>query len=300
MSPDPIKEFNWSSETSAKTEYHEWYSHLTRHSSRQGVVFCLTELSTNLYRPIPPLPLLPNAGVVDQREYASQNSKYLVEMRDFYKSFDKTIGILRTSLKYGCKASEEVERNLLTPTAGILPKHWTPDRQLRAALLMLATSYAPSDSTDVSTLRNQLAELKDEMEGGFYTYSESFVKTHVALVKAGHSPTQIELTEWARKGLRNDSIRHYMAMSLFILNQPSPTFEVIFASVRNFLKILGENCDPYMSAKAGPVSKPLVAGAASSKKTIVPPRCTRCWRNGHKYPDCHAKTCYACGGDDKK
>ena len=215
-------------------------------------------------------------------------------MRDFYKSFDKTIGILRTSLKYGCKASEEVERNLLTPTAGILPKHWTPDRQLRAALLMLATSYAPSDSTDVSTLRNQLAELNDEMEGGFYTYSESFVKTHVALVKAGHSPTQIELTEWARKGLRNDSIRHYMAMSLFILNQPSPTFEVIFASVRNFLKILGENCDPYMSAKAGPVSKPLVAGAASSKKTIVPPRCTRCWRNGHKYPDCH---CYACGGD---
>jgi len=168
---------------------------------------------------------------------------------------------------------------------------WTPDVSLQAALDFLARNYAPSDATDVSALRNKLIELSDEDEGGFYAYHEEFVKTHADLIKAAHPPTNTECIEWIKKGITNTLVKNFMASNLFPLGQPTPNFEQVFAAIRNYLKILGDQ-DPYKTCKAGPTSKPLVAALASDG---TPMRCTRCWRNGHHWSNCKKGiTCSQC------
>jgi hypothetical protein len=48
----------------------------------------------------------------------------------------------------------------------------------------LRTSYAPRNETDTTTLRQQLQELSDEMDGGFHEYANQFVRIYTELIKS--------------------------------------------------------------------------------------------------------------------
>ena len=279
-------EFNWQSETAGKHEYHQLYSLLNRNCG--SYVFTLTHNATERYRPM--APVQPAVGPFTDYEKLLVN--YQMELRMFFSKFDQAISILRSSFKYGCKAAEDIEKALTTIPPNLTEEQWNPELQLRAALLKLADNYAPKDATDVASLRLLLSELNDESSGGFYEYSQEFVRIYGALAKAQHVPSATECTEWVKKGLKNSIIKVYLATSVFTIANPSPLYEDIFASVINFLKILGEDSDPYKTVNAGPTSKPTSTAMAVGTKQES--RCTRCWRTGHKWSECNAKTCSAC------
>jgi hypothetical protein len=46
----------------------------------------------------------------------------------------------------------------------------------------LRTSYAPRNETDTTTLRRQLQELSDEIDGGFHEYANQFVRIYTELI----------------------------------------------------------------------------------------------------------------------
>jgi hypothetical protein len=303
---DLFKEFNWNNETAAKGEFHEWNALLTRNLSIKGIVYCLTEDQTSLYRPIDPGP--EPSSSVDRREWLKFMNSYHVEMRKFHANFDTAIGMLRATLKYGSKAAADVEAALLPPSpflqvidpqAPAPPvEPWTPERAFRAAYSKLTSAYAPRDSTDVSTIRRNLQDLSDTSSGGFHPYASEFVRLHLQLVNANATPTPTELAEWVKHGIRNEDIKRLLASTILITN-PDATYEVIFSTVRTYLKNLGD-IDPYKSAIASPTSKPLVTLAAAVVTPPRPgsgpqaPRCTKCWRTGHKFNDCVARTCSIC------
>jgi hypothetical protein len=283
-----IKEFNWNSEQAAKSEFPEWSSLFTRNLSLKGIVYTLTETHTNIYRPLSPGPEPVNAA--DRREWVKLAATYATELRKFHSAFDQAIGVLRASFKYGSKASADVEAALLNPPQGIQAEDWTPEVRFRTAFSMLTHRYCPRDSTDVSTLRRSIQELTDINSGGFHAYASEFTKLHLQLRTANAEPTPTELTEWVKKGIENQEVRRHLAAT--ILRGPvQPTFEEIFTEVRTFLKNMGDDCDPYRTSKSGPTSKPLVA----ARIDIEPIKCTRCWRQGHLWKKCTAKTCFACG-----
>lgn len=82
MKTENIKEFNWSSETGAKAEYHEWYSLMTRHCSTAGIVFTISSATTERMRPLPPKgPPTDSTSGTDFREYAKLYDAYKVRLR---------------------------------------------------------------------------------------------------------------------------------------------------------------------------------------------------------------------------
>ena len=215
------------------------------------------------------------------------------ELRNFHAAFDQAIGVLRASLKYGSKAYNDVEAALSTITQGILEEDWTPELRFRAAYTMLNERYCPKDSTDVNTLRRAIQEITDVNSGGFNKYSAEFTRIHLILKDTPFPPTATELAEWARKSILNMEVKKHLTATVFRDLVP-PTYEVIFQEVRTFLKNMGEECDPYCTTKSSPTSKPLVAARIDLDKS-KPVTCTRCWRQGHNWRDCKAKTCSSCG-----
>ena len=290
---EKLKVFNWYSETAAKEEYFEWRSQLQAECDAEGIGHTLNAVAADDHRPLAPQHPGPNAGAVDLREYQKTQITFRAEQRTWLTHHQKALGFIRKSLAFGSKPMQELEKIVLTPPPAVngVPAPWGSDLILRAVLDHLQANYAPSDSTDVSSLRSKLAEMTDSE--GFYTYAEDFVRYHTALVSAHAAPSDIECTEWVKKGIANPTIRGYMAANLFPIGQPQPTFTAIFASIRNYLKILGDQ-DPYKSCKDGPVSKPLTALTALTKGGGKSDRCTICWRSGHTYTKCHASNCSIC------
>lgn len=286
-----IKEFEWMSEQEAKPEYTEWKALLTKHLGLKGIAYVLTQADTTRYRPHSPGDEPANAA--DRREWLKLEASYRKELRNFHAAFDQAIGVLRASLKYGSKAYNDVEAALSTITQGILEEDWTPELRFRAAYTMLNERYCPKDSTDVNTLRRAIQEITDVNSGGFNKYSAEFTRIHLILKDTPFPPTATELAEWARKSILNMEVKKHLTATVFRDLVP-PTYEVIFQEVRTFLKNMGEECDPYCTTKSSPTSKPLVAARIDLDKS-KPVTCTRCWRQGHNWRDCKAKTCSSCG-----
>ena len=166
---------------------------------------------------------------------------------------------------------------------------------------MLNERYCPRDSTDVNILRRTIQEITDINSGGFNKYSAEFTRIHLILKDTPFPPTATELAEWARKSILNMEVKKHLTAT--VLRGPiPPTYEIIFQEVRTFLKNMGDECDPYCTTKSGPTSKPLVAARIDIEPTTnpnpspKPTKCSRCWRQGHNWKDCRAKTCSSCGG----
>lgn len=278
-----MKAFNWNSEQSAKAEYPDWFNQLTCNLSLKGIVYCLNQHSTNRYRPleIGPQPM----QAAQLAEWRKRQQAYQSSMIKFHTAFDMAIGLLRRSLKYPSKAATDIEEALNVPQ-NIDPQEWSPELQFRAAMEVLK-KYAPRDATDVSEIRSLLQNLSDTNEGGFHTYATEFVKLLQQLKSANAVPTATELSEWVKKSLKNEDVKRHLSATVLRTLEPA-TYETIFDEVRLYLKNMGD-ADPYKSAKGGPVSKPMVAAG-----TFIEKRCTRCWRNGHSWNQCTAKTCSSC------
>ena len=88
-------------------------------------------------------------------------------------------------LIYPSKARNDIDIAICQRPAEIPQAEWTPDKQFQAAMTKLRTSYAPRNETDTTTLRRQLQELSDEIDGGFHEYANQFVRIYTELIKSG-------------------------------------------------------------------------------------------------------------------
>jgi hypothetical protein len=269
----------------AKEEYFE--------CDAEGIGHTLNAVAADDHRPLAPQPPGPNAGAPDLREYQKAQSVFRSEQRTWLTHHQKALGYIRKSLAFGSKPFQELEKIVATPPPPVngVPAPWGADLILRAVLNHMQANYAPADSTDLSTYRFKMAEMRDTE--GFYKYAEDFVRYHTALVQACDPPTDLQCTDWVKNGIVNPMVKNFMATNLFALGQQPPPFTTIFAAIRNYLKILGD-IDPYKSCNDGPSSKPLTALTALKKGQGKVDRCTICWRSGHTYSKCHANNCSIC------
>jgi hypothetical protein len=129
----------------------------------------------------------------------------------------------------------------------------------------LRTSYAPRNETDTTTLRRQLQELSDEIDGGFHEYANQFVRIYTELIKSEvpNIVGETELREWVKAGIKNDQMINHLAATICRPDvEAQPTFEQIFAHVRGYLTFLGPDKDPYRVIK-GP------SGTISANKVNI-------------------------------
>jgi hypothetical protein len=167
----------------------------------------------------------------------------------------------------------------------------------------LQTSYAPRNETDTTTLRRQLQELSDEIDGGFHEYANQFVRIYTELIKSEvpNIVGETELREWVKAGIKNDQVINHLAATICRPDVGAqPTFEQIFAHIHGYLTFLGPDKDPYWVAKGphGAISankvKVVTADKDENGKTKSIVRCTRCWCKGHHWNVCRSAKCNAC------
>jgi len=296
-----IPTFEWNSEESGKNDFHVFEAALQSHLATRQCRFILDNNAIAINTPINPGPEPP--GIVDAREWRKLYQTFWVEQKKFYASIDTAIGILQSMLIYPSKACNDIDIAICQRPAEIPQAEWTPDRQLQAAMTKVRTSYAPRNETDTTTLRRQLQELSDEIDGGFHEYANQFIRIYTELIKSEvpNIVGKTALREWVKAGIRNDQVINHLATTICRPDvKAQPTFEQIFAHVRGYLTFLGPDKDPYRIIK-GPHDT-----ISANKVNIVTPekdengknkrviRCTRCWYKGHQWNTCKATKCYVC------
>jgi len=206
---------------------------------------------------------------------------------------------------------------------GTDPIAWTEDKQFQAALTRIIQGYSPSNITDTTTIRRNMQELSDSMEGGFYKYQQEFTRLHAELLKAGQPPDDRDLIEWIKKGIANVDVKKFMAQ-FFYTGAPHITSDDLFSRIREYLQFLmlsSEPIDPYKiisgshNAITAKISQLDINNTdlheyknrhyhdrtrrAGKDKTPISTksekRCTRCWFKGHSWSECHSKRCAVCG-----
>lgn len=298
---DKIPTFEWNSEESGKKEFHVFEAALQAHLATRQCRFVLNENAILINTPINPGP--EPVGAADLREWRKLQQTFWIEQKKFYASFDTAIGILQSMLTYPSKARNDIDIALRQPPVDIAQAEWTPDRQFRAAMTKLRASYAPRNETDTTTLRRQLQELSDEVDGGFHEYANQFVRIYTELIKSEvpNIVGETELREWVKAGIKNDQVINHLAATICRPDVAAqPTFEQIFAHIRGYLTFLGPDKDPYKVATG-----PHGAISANKAKVVTPdkigdgkyqkvPRCTRCWYKGHRWNVCKSTKCNVC------
>jgi len=162
--------------------------------------------------------------------------------------YEKAVADYRSTLVYGAKARMEIDAILAKkPTPSLddqgqpIPYYeWTTVDAFKSAMKYLKDTYAPSDATDVATLKQKIAELNDEVCGGFASYAEQFTTLHCALVRANQEPDDKACTAWVLKGIRNQEVARSVICTLFKPEDPNhePTFHEIFMFVETFLNVV--------------------------------------------------------------
>ena len=303
------KTYNWSSHQAGKLEYNEWFASLSEECDKHKIGFCVNETFAHFFVPVGPNPLPANANAADRKEYAKEKQKHDNRMIEFRTKYAQAAGFLKASLTYKSKARTEVDNILATvPPTPIIDNQpdpnwiWTPVESLKAALKHLKDHYSPSDATDVATLRNNIAQLTDEGEGGFSQFSEEFTNYYNALVRAGHTPDEASLREWAMNGIKNKEVRLAVSSSALYANRsagdPEPSWKDIFNFVERMLDRIGKDLDPYKLVKTKAALNANVKDE-DRKPAQELVRCTRCWREGHKWNQCKAMKCSECGKEFK-
>ena len=309
MEDKTIKKYSWSSTVIAKSQYDDWLAYFTELCEKEKVGFCVDVNFAHLFRPQPHEEALGD-GLTAQAAYRKEVQDYKNRMTDYHNKYMIATGLLKSTLAWKTKVRTEVDMILKR-----IPPHplgedglpvvgwaWYPDDAFKAALDYIKTNYAPSDASDVAHLNQMISELSDNIEGGFEQYAESFNMYYSALVNAGKEPEAKQATAWVLKGLQNSEIRGLVTGVLFANRPPDqePTYKEIFSYVEHYLKRIGEDQDPYKAIKTNPNGPPRVSANAINNKSVSldlknEKRCTKCWRKGHVWSDCHAGTCSICG-----
>jgi len=155
-------------------------------------------------------------------------------------------------LIYPSKSGNDIDIVICQRPAEIQQAESTPDKQFQAAMTKLRTSYTPRNETDTTTLRGQLQELSDEIDGGFHEYANQFIWIDTELIKfeVPNIVGETELREWVKAGIKNDQVINHLAATICRPDvEAQPTFEQIFAHVRGYLTFLGLDKDPYRVIK---------------------------------------------------
>jgi len=206
-------------------------------------------------------------------------------------------------LIYPSKSGNDIDIVICQRPAEIQQAESTPDKQFQAAMTKLRTSYTPRNETDTTTLRGQLQELSDEIDGGFHEYANQFIWIDTELIKfeVPNIVGETELREWVKAGIKNDQVINHLAATICRPDvEAQPTLEQIFAHVCGYLTFLGPDKDPYRVIKGqhGTISDnkvnivtPEKDEGGKNKKVI---RCTRCWYKGHQWNACKATKCNVC------
>ena len=309
MEEKTTRKFSWSSTVIAKSQYDDWLAYFTELCEKEKVGFCVDTNFAHLFRPqVPDDPLGTSQAALATHRKEVQD--YKNRMTDYYHKYMIATGLLKSTLAWKTKVRTEVDMILKKiPSHPLGPEGqpidgwtWNPDDAFKSALDFIKTNYAPSDASDVAHLNQLISELSDNGEGGFEQYAESFNMYYSALVNAGKEPEAKQATAWVLKGLQNSEIRGLVTGVLFA-NRPAdqePTYQEIFTYVEHYLKRIGEDQDPYKAIKTSPNGPPRVSANAANRKfnasdSKEEKRCTKCWRKGHEWPDCHAGTCSICG-----
>jgi len=227
---DKIPTFEWNSEESGKKEFHIFKAALQAHLATRQCQFVLDENAIQINTPLDPGPE-PN-GAADLREWRKLQKTFWVEQKKFYGLFDMAIGILQSMLVYPSKARNDIDIALCQRPADIPQEQWTPNQQFQAAMEKLRASYAPRNKTDTTTLRRQLQELSDDIEGGFHEYANQFVRIYTELIKSEvpNIVGETKLREWVKAGFKNDQVINHLAATICHHDVAAqPTFEQIFA-----------------------------------------------------------------------
>jgi len=119
-------------------------------------------------------------------------------------------------LIYPSKARNDIDIAICQHLAEIPQAEWTPNKQFQAAMSKLRTSYAPRNETDTTTLRWQLQELSDKIDGGFHEYANQFVRIYTELIKSEvpNIVGETELREWVKAGIKNDQVINHLAATI--------------------------------------------------------------------------------------
>jgi hypothetical protein len=261
-----IPTFEWNSEESGKKDFNVFEAALQSHLATHQCRFVLDNNAIAINTPIYPGPEPP--GNVDAREWRKLYQTFWVEQKKFYASFDTAIGILQSMLIYPSKARNDTDIAICQRPAEIPQAEWTPEKQFQGALTKLRTSYAPRNETDTTTLRRQLQEPSDEIDGGFHEYENQFVWIYTELIKSEvpNIVGETELRECVKAGIKNDQVINHLAETIFRPDvKAQPTFEQIFAHVHGYLTFLGPDKDPYRVIK-GPIGT-----ISANKVNIVTP-----------------------------
>jgi len=297
---DESSKCNWNDLTASKSEYNSFHDALLAKLGK--IEFTMTQTGSDLQRPIPPGALDPTAGVNERVAHQRSVESFTSEMKLFNKDFYEAKGTLRRMFVEGCRALREINQIMSKAPAGMAAVAYTPELQFRAALLHLETNYAPRDPADVSALQAKLANLNDIDCGGLLAYHQEFEKTVRSLEEANVATPNETLTQFALRNIKNQEI-HKLLYTEVVLEKKRHnqvvTYHDLFETGIHYLKdqaLIGQ--DPYHTASASPMGKPLVAAAAGNRNGPKPPsaiRCTKCWRTNHTWEKCNAKSCSQCG-----
>jgi len=316
-----VKEFTWQNEDDGKKQFHEFYALLEERLGVKSCEFVLSPLAIQRNTPISPGPQPANA--VDLREWRKAETKYRSEMKEFRGNFDTAKGILRSMLKWPSKARNDFDMAIKVIPAGVDPIEWTEDRQFQAALNRIIQGYSPSNITDTTTIRKNMQDLSDSIDGGFYRYQQEFTRLHAELIKAGQAPEDRDLIEWIKKGISNIDVKKFMAQ-FFYTGAPQISSDDLFSRIREYLQFLmlsSDPIDPYKTISSGhntitaklsqielgdvnpPDGRDYYRGrtprkteeGTSPRGNKTERRCTRCWHKGHRWTDCHSTKCAVCG-----
>jgi len=220
-------------------------------------------------------------------------------------------------------ARTDLEAAIAQRPANTAAEDWTPILQLEAGITKLRAVYQRSSVTDIDTVRRQLQNLTDELPGGFADYQREFQRLHAQLIACGvnNAVTADELREWAKRGIKNQTVFN-IALSSWLLDNQQATYEQIFSRVALWLQQSPEH-DPYKtvgtaSGKTSAHAANFRQGAGGQQRdqggwkgnnrrfgnrespggkpdTVV--MCTRCWRTGHSWDKCRSDNCGACAQD---
>jgi hypothetical protein len=199
---EKIPTIEWNSEESRKKEFHVFEAALQSHLETRQCCFVLDNNAIAINTPINPGP--EPLGIMDAREWRKLNQTFWIEQKKFYASFDTAIGTLQSMLIYPSKARNDIDIALCQHPTEVAQVEWTPNQQFQAPMTKLQTSYASRKETDTTTLRRQLQELSDEIDGGFHEYTNQFDQIYMELIKSEvpNIVGETELREWVKAGIK--------------------------------------------------------------------------------------------------
>ena len=208
---------------------------------------------------------------------AADRAEWIHKCDQYQKKKDKiedycttALGVLEKSFDYGTTPRNIVDKAATKP-ADVIDREWTYRRRVEACWQALKNEYQPSTSVDLRQLKDQINKLDDSGPGGFETFQSEFHRLHAEIMATGvaDAVTERELNGIVRDGIKNPFIWINIAFHLYKDNDNAPwraTFAAVSTALTSFRQ---KGFDPYVEAKAGPITGPNVV-SANSANTFSP------------------------------